>query len=76
MAAPGRTAKTRSLRSFASRLVIRVVIGSANLSCRTLGKIRNAVTHVGRRVHASPEDRNRWAGTLGLRTRPNRCRNG
>ena len=26
MAAPGRTAKTRSLRSFASRLMIRVVI--------------------------------------------------
>jgi|ERR1039458_7755853 hypothetical protein len=62
MAAPGRTAKARSLRSFASRLMIRVVIRSANLSGRTLGKIRNAVTHVGRRVHASPEERNRWLG--------------
>jgi hypothetical protein len=27
MAAPGRTAKARSLRSFASRFMIRVVIG-------------------------------------------------
>jgi hypothetical protein len=62
MAAPGRTAKARSLRSFASRLMIRVVIGSANLSGRTLGKIRNAVTHIGRRVHASTEERNRCLG--------------
>jgi hypothetical protein len=62
MAAPGRTAKPRSRRSFANRSMIRVVVGPANLTGRTLGKIRNAVTHVGRRVHTSPEERNRWLG--------------
>ena len=62
MAAPGRMAKAKQQKSFDGWQEIAAFLGQPTSVAQRWAKSGMPVTHEGRRVHASPDDLNRWLG--------------
>jgi hypothetical protein len=62
MAAPGRMAKAKQQKSLDGWQQIAEFLGQPSSVAQRWAKSGMPVTHDGRRVHASPEELNRWLG--------------
>jgi hypothetical protein len=62
MAAPGRMAKVKQQKSLDGWQEIAAFLGQPSSVAQRWAKSGMPVTHDGRRVHASPDDLNRWLG--------------
>ena len=62
MAAPGRMAKAKQPESLNGWQQIAEFLGQPSSVAQRWAKSGMPVTHEGRRVHASPDDLNRWLG--------------
>src|ERR1700738_1902799 len=62
MAAPGRMAKAKQQKSFDGWQEIAAFLGQPPSAAQRWAKSGMPVPHEGRRVHASPDDLNRWLG--------------
>ena len=62
MAAPGRIAKAKQQKPFDGWQGIAAFLGQPSSVAQRWAKSGMPVTHDGRRVHASPDDLNRWLG--------------
>ena|ERR1700730_1611516 len=62
MAAPGRMAKVKRQKSLDGWQEIAAFLGQPSSVAQRWAKSGMPVTHDGRRVHASPDDLNRWLG--------------
>ena len=62
MAAPGRMAKAKQTESLDGWQQIATFLGQPSSVAQRWAKSGMPVIHEGRRVHASPDDLNRWLG--------------